>query len=522
MSGGPSWLDVALSRRSFLIGSTAWCTALSLAPRLDASTLRALSRQGDPFSLGVASGDPWPDSVVLWTRLAPQPLEGGGMPPAAVEVRWEIAEDQRFRRVVQRGRQWALPEWGHSVHVEATGLQPARWYWYRFMVGADTSPVGRTRTMPAANSTVERLAFAFASCQHYETGLYTAYSHLEQEDISLVFFLGDYIYEGPGRDEFVRKHHGLEINTLADYRNRYAQYKLDPRLQGAHAAFPWIVTWDDHEVDNNYAGDVQTEGHPKDVFLLRRAAAYQAYYEHMPLRAAAVPRGPWASLYRGFSCGSLADFSVLDTRQYRTDQPCGDGIKVPCDEALSSERTVLGADQETWLHTRLRQSKARWNIIPQQIMMGRVNQFGSGPARYSMDQWPGYEADRQALLRVFADNRPSNPVILSGDIHSSWVNNLQVNSQDERSPIVATEFVGTSISSDGDGTAVPNRIKTVLANNPFVQFYNGQRGYVTCDLTPDRLTVRYQGVDFVTKPGAPLATRATFVVEDGKAGANRD
>lgn len=517
-----NWLHTAVSRRSLLLGGMALCGGVvARQVPLDAAAVRALSRAGDPFALGVASGDPWPDSVVIWTRLAPEPLAGGGMPPTPVEVGWEIAEDERFRRVVQKGRTWAVPEWAHSVHVEVTGLKPARWYWYRFRVGAEVSPVGRTRTMPAAGAPVDRLRFAFASCQHYETGHYTAYSHMLREDLDLVLFLGDYIYEGPGRDDQVRKHVGPELMTVEHYRNRLAQYRSDPRLMATHAAFPWIVTWDDHEVDNNYANDVQEAGMPREEFLLRRAAAYQAYYEHMPLRRTAVPRGPHMALYRGFSFGNLADFSVLDTRQYRTDQPCGDGTKAPCDATFDPAATLMGRDQERWLHDRLSASPARWNIIPQQIMVARVNQSPTEEDRYSMDQWPGYEAERRRLLQLLADRRPSNPIVLTGDIHSSWVNDLQVNSEDPKSPAVGTEFVGTSISSAGDGTAMPDRLKTVMANNPFIKFYNGQRGYVSCDVTPSRMTAKYQGVDFVSKPGAPLATRATFVVEDGKPGAQR-
>jgi alkaline phosphatase D len=443
------------------------------------------------------------------------------MPAAPVEVRWELASDERFRRVVRRGTTMAVPEWGHSVHVEVDGLPSDRWFWYRFRVGGDVSPVGRTRTLPAAGASVDRMRFAFASCQHYETGLYTAYSHMVREDLDLVFFLGDYIYEGPGRDNQLRKHVGPEIMTIDHYRNRIAQYRSDPRLMAAHAAFPWVLTWDDHEVDNNYANDIQEAGMPREEFLLRRAAAYQAYYEHMPLRRTSVPKGPHMALYRGFEYGSLASCFVLDTRQYRTDQPCGDGTKVPCEATMDPNATLLGKEQERWLHDGLDRSTSTWNILPQQIMMARMNQAPDGEPRYSMDQWPGYEAERQRLLQFFATRRPSNPIVLTGDIHSSWVNNLQVNSADEKSPVVATEFVGTSITSGGDGTAMTERMKTVMANNPFLKFYNGQRGYVSCEVTPSQMRAKYQGVDYVSKPGAPLVTRATFVVENGQPGANK-
>ena len=299
-------------RRAFLIGGLAIVGAGALSrvqarPRWDAS----------PFSLGVASGDPSPDGVVLWTRLAPDPLNGGGMPPAPVTVRWEVAEDEAMRRVVKQGQATAVAEWAHTVHVEVDGLAPARVYWYRFHAGDATSRVGRTRTLPRAADEVDRLRFAFASCQHYEAGFFTAYRYLATEDLDLVFHLGDYTYEGPGRDGQTRKHRGLELATLDDYRNRYAQYKLDPDLQNAHAAFPWIVTPDDHEVDNNYADAISENNDPRDAFLKRRAGAYQAYYEHMPLRRRSIPSGPNIQLYRPFTYGQLASFFVLDTRQYR-------------------------------------------------------------------------------------------------------------------------------------------------------------------------------------------------------------
>lgn len=514
-----TWLDTAITRRSLLLGSMALC-GLPVAARrtLSASALRL---QTDPFTLGVASGDPTPDGVVLWTRLAPAPLAGGGMPLAAVEVTWELAADDRFRRILRRGRTMAVPEWGHSVHVEVDGLPSDRWFWYRFRVGGDVSPIGRTRTLPAAGAHVDRVRFAFASCQHYETGLYTAYSHMTREDLDLVFFLGDYIYEGPGRDNLVRKHVGPELMTLEDYRNRLAQYKTDPRLQDAHAAFPWFITWDDHEVDNNYANDIQEAGMPREEFLLRRAAAYQAFYEHMPLRRTAVPRGPDMQVYRGFDYGTLISGSILDTRQYRTDQPCGDGTKPVCPGTLDPAGTALGRTQERWLHDRLAHSTGRWNVIPQQIMLALVDQSTVDEPRYSMDQWPGYEAERRRLLQFLADRKPSNPIVLTGDIHSNWVNHLQVDERDERSPVVATEFVCTSISSGSDGVDQTTRTPRMLARSPFVKFYNGQRGYVTCEVTPDRLTAHYRVVPFVQKPGAPITTRASFIVDNGVPGVNR-
>ena len=290
-----------------------------------------------PFSLGVASGDPLPDGIVLWTRLAPKPLEGGGMPTAIVEVDWEIARDARFQAIAQKGTTLARPELGHSVHVEVGGLEPGRDYWYRFRAGDEISQIGRTRTAPPAGAAVDRLRFAVCGCNHYETGYFTAFRRIAEEQFDFVFHTGDYIYEGRadgGRSDRVRQHNGQEIYTLVDYRNRYALYKTDRDLIAAHASAPWIMSWDDHEVDNNYAGDFDENGTPPEIFVLRRAAAYQAYYETMPLRASAMPSGSHMRLYRRLQFGNLIDLSVLDTRQWRSDQACGDGSHTDCAEAL--------------------------------------------------------------------------------------------------------------------------------------------------------------------------------------------
>jgi alkaline phosphatase D len=474
-----------------------------------------------PFSLGVASGDPAPDGVVLWTRLAPDPLAGGGMRPEPVSVTWEVAADDTMRNVVRQGRATAMPDWAHAVHVEVEGLEPNRMYWYRFHAADATSPLGRTRTLPRGGADVNRLRFAFASCQHYETGYFTAYRHMAAEDLDVVFHLGDYIYETAGRDNLTRRHQGLELSTLQDYRNRYAQYHLDPDLQAAHAAFPWIVTPDDHEVDNNWAGDISEQNDPRDAFLARRAAAYQAYYEHMPLRRRSIPTGPSMQLYRHFTYGKLASFFVLDTRQFRTDQPCMDGLKAACPGMADPRATLLGAAQERWLLDGIDRSKGRWNVLPQQVMMAKVDQTPGPEERFSMDQWSAYDAGRTRLLEFFAARRAANPIVLTGDIHSNWVNDLKVDFRDAKAPVVATEFVGTSITSGGDGVDLPERLTGVLAENPFVKFYNGQRGYVSCSVTPQAWHADYQVLDSVTKKDAPRRTRASFVVTDGRPGAQR-
>lgn len=506
-----------LDRRRFLATSTAWAAATIWAGRANGITLKNPPLGGYPFTLGIASGDPSPDGMVLWTRLAPKPLEGGGMPATNVAVEWVIAEDEKLSKIVQQDTATATPEWGHSVHVEVAGLKPDRWYFYQFRVGSDVSPVGRTRTMPLAESTPEKLKFAFASCQHFESGLYTAYEHMLRDDLDLVVHLGDYIYEGPGTTKGVRRHVGPLLKTLDNYRNRHAQYKSDEALQAMHAAAPWLVTWDDHEFENNYAGSIsQHKDAVVEDFLKQRALAYQAYYEHMPLRRSSLPKGADMILYRTSSFGRLAEFQVLDTRQYRSDQPCGDGRKAPCAESLAETQTILGEEQEAWLCKQLKASPATWNVLAQQVMVGRVDRV-AGPAEgYSMDQWPGYEANRQRLIKYLHDEKIANPVILTGDIHVNFANNIELAGPGDKLIPVATELVGTSLSSGGNGLREPKDHAATLAENPFVKFYNSERGYVRCTVTPREWKSDYQVLDYVVKPGSPIHTRASFVTEAGK------
>jgi alkaline phosphatase D len=512
-----------VSRRLFL----AYGAALSSIPLLGRATRaeRSTSFASNPFSLGVASGDPAADGMVLWTRLAPRPLDpDGGMPAEPVGVRWEIAEDETFSTVLRQGTASAAPELAHSVHVELAGLAPDRWYFYRFHAGDATSPVGRTRTLPARDAAAQQLKFAFASCQHYETGLFTAYQYMAQDDLDLVFHLGDYIYEDGGRDGHVRRHANAEIIELGDYRVRYSQYRSDPLLQAMHAQCPWLVTWDDHEVDNNYAGSISEKPDVSpEQLLARRAAAYQAYYEMMPLRARSLPRGPDMQLYRRGSFGKLAEFFVLDTRQYRCDQP-NDAKRSPLDETtMLPGNSLLGAAQREWLQSGLVDSPGTWNILAQQVMMGLVGfrNREAKPLVFSMDQWPSAALERIQLVQMMADRRVSNPVVLTGDIHSNWVNNLRVDDRRPETPVVATEFAGTSISSGGNGADRIRSHDELLADNPCVQFHNAERGYCRCTVTPGQWTSEYIVIDDITRPGGKATKRAAFVVEAGRPGAQR-
>ena len=490
---------------------------------------RAFATSGfaaDPFALGVASGCPEHDSVVLWTRLAPMPQRpDGGLDPQPVAVRWEVAEDEGFTRVVRSGETAALPERAHAVHVEADGLAPSRWYWYRFVAGtagqSARSPAGRTRTAPAPGAPAQRLAFAFASCQHYERGFYAAWRHLVDESPELIVHLGDYIYESNLRRDPVRRHWNEEPTTLEGYRLRHAQYRTDPDLQRAHAAAPWLVTWDDHEVDNDYADDRAQDLAPG--FLARRAAAYRAYFEHMPLRALAAPAGPDMRLFGRWRFGDLAQFHLLDCRQYRSHQACprpgrgGSNVVVDCAELAEPQRTMLGAAQERWLDLELRASRARWNVLAQSTLFARFDLDPGPGTRYWTDGWSGYPAAADRLVRSIVDSRASNPLLIGGDVHTHYVANVLSDFGDPRSKVVATEFCGTSITSPGQPQV---RVDVARMDNPHLLLGDGtRRGYVSVVLEPDRCTAHLRVIDDPRDPNTPLATRASFVVESGRPGA---
>ena len=475
----------------------------------------------DPFQLGVASGDPTPTGGVLWTRLAPRPQEpDGGLEGDRIVVTWQVADDEAFARVVQQGRVTAAPELGYSVHVDLEGLAPDRWYFYRFTAGGATSPVGRFRTTPAAGASTP-LRFAFASCQHWEQGLYTAYEHMVHEPLDVVAHLGDYIYEYGKNPSATRTHASHEVRTLDEYRARYAQYKSDPALKAAHTLCPWILIWDDHEVDNNYAGSIGQElFESEEQMRQRRAAAYQAWWEHQPVR---VPRvRSWADLNitRTIDWGGLASFHMLDERQYRSDQACGDGNKVvPCGDWNSPSRTMLGAAQEKWITNGLAASRAHWQVLANGVMMAPLDLAPGPETRLSMDQWAGYPVARDRLLRAVADHAPNRAVVITGDIHANFVNELHSDFSRPDRPVIAAELVGTSISSGGDGAERgPMMTDAVMGGNPHIKWQNSRRGYVSCTLTAESCTAEYRTVAYVSRPGAPVETPARFKVTHGKAG----
>ena len=523
-----------LNRRTLLIAGGLATAAAVVTPRSAAHAAPGTVRRvlpADPFTLGVASGDPDHDGFVLWTRLALNPLaeDGlGGMPGRTVPVHWEVSTDERFRRIDRRGTAEARPETAHSVHVELNGLSPGRDYWYRFRADSHVSPVGRARTAPDPAVLGPELTMAFASCAQFEHGYFTAYRRMAEEHPDLILHLGDYQYEykkgaynSPGGN--VRDHEGPETATLAGYRQRYAQYKSDRDLQAAHEAAPWLVVFDDHEIENNWAGDVPEEGSGTpsyDAFRARRAAAFQAYYENMPLRRRSLPEGPDMQLYRRVQWGRIATFHMLDTRQFRDDQGCGDGYK-DCPGAADPKRSITGDAQERWLLDGFRGSRARWDVLGQQVFFAQRDNDEGPVKKTSMDGWDGYVASRDRITRGWLDAGVRNPVVLTGDVHAHWASDLKADYDDPDSPAVGSELVCTSISSTGDGQDSDPADHPFLKINPHLRFYSDQRGYVITKIGKDEMRADFKTLPAVRTPGAEASTKATFVIEDRVPGVNQ-
>ena len=548
-----------VERRLFLQRAAA-AAATTTLPRWAWSRPPALTTT--PFALGVASGDPLHDGMVLWTRLL---LTDPAHRQSAHTVRWEVAHDPRFQRIVRRGQSVALPELGHSVHTELQGLAPDRWYFYRFMLGDAVSPAGRTRTAPAPSDMPSALRVAFASCQRWEHGHYAAWRHLAADQPDLVLFLGDYIYEypTPRNTAGLARTHTLGLaTTLADYRDRYALHKSDTALQQAHAACPWAVTWDDHEVQNDYAGLLGREererpegregpeggrnGHSSDAFFAQRSAAYQAFYENMPLRAsslgAQLGTGNFGQLqvYRRLRWGRLAHLHLLDARQSRSWQACRvDGASgasavrpEQCPELAAPHRSLLGTEQERWLSEGLADDAAtrgttRWTVLAQQTLFS-ARHYPSGVV--STDSWGGYPAARARLLAAVAGHAPRNTVLLGGDIHQNYVCRVHAPASSHAlgSPggsgapgapgaVLASEFCGTSISSRSG--AAQDKVDAVARHNPHVLLARSDlRGYGLADITPALWTTSLRVIADPLQADSPVSTLARFVVEDGRPG----
>ncbi|MEO7887657.1 MAG: alkaline phosphatase D family protein [Polaromonas sp.] len=517
-------------QRRELLQSLAIASAGAFLPRSATAQVR-LSE--NPFTLGVASGSPTHDSVVIWTRLVLDAADPLRLQQKPVAVRWELAHDENFSRIVQTGQTQAVGALAHSVHAEVQGLEPDRWYFYRFITGGAASPVGRTRTFPAPDAVVARLRLAYASCQRWEHGYYSAYRHMRDENLDVVLFLGDYIYEYPNAGQAVRVPTGGWVVTLDDYRQRYALHKSDADLQAMHAACPWVVTWDDHEVQNDYAGAAPgNSGPPVPDFSARRAAAYQAFYEHMPVRASVLTRavaglasGAEMRIYQRVPYGQLASLYMLDARQYKDAQACtrdgkpGSSTLNPASCATWNDpaRSMLGLQQENWLDTEWGKAATKersWNLVGQQSLFGQRD-FRSGPGQVLWnDGWDGYSAARTRFTNSLRKHALANPVLLGGDVHENWVGHIKADYADAASPSLGTEFCGTSLTSRSAGNA---KIPAILAENPHFVFADSERrGYGVVELTPRKLTGTLRVVDDVTRADSGVQTLAQFSVQAGR------
>ncbi len=520
-----------INRRHFLVHLSRLAGLASLT-----ASLPGLSKLPDhryPFSLGVASGAPLPTGVMLWSRLISEPNAEHAFSIHPITVRWEVARDEQFKYIAAKGNATAVPELAHSLHVDVEGLEPDRWYWYRFMLGDAVSPIGRTRTAPAVQTMSSSLRFAFASCQHWEFGHYAAHRHIAAANPDLIAFLGDYIYEwGPydlAHPQAPRQRSNESV-TLTQYRARYAQYKSDPDLQAAHQIAPWIVTWDDHEVANDYGKD-RDERLDAD-FMKRRAAAYQAFYEHMPVRLFSPRTKGFAQMriYARYDWGRLARFHVLDSRQYRSHQACpvpgrgGSGsVTGQCSERWTRQRTLLGTEQEAWLEQGFASSQAKWNILAQQTLMAQHSQLPRRQlqgGRFWTDGWDGYPAARQRLFEDVQRYRPANPIVISGDVHAFYAADLKPDFIKETSvdnPVIATEFCGTSVTSN---SRPQSRTDRYVADNPHIRYgRSDRRGFAMVKITPSALHVDFVGLDNVLRADSKASVLASFTVEDGKPGA---
>ncbi|MEE4022339.1 alkaline phosphatase D family protein [Gordonia sp. PKS22-38] len=512
-------IRVGITRRRFLSWTGA-AAALAFTPGLLADTTAssgAMRPGGDLFGLGVASGDPLPDGVILWTRLAPNPLaRGSGMGPDIIDVDWEVADDESMRRIVRKGRTRATPAAGHSVHVDVRGLAPAREYFYRFTAGGARSSIGRTVTAPVG--TASSMTFAHASCQSWADGFYVAYADMAAHAPDVVFHLGDYIYEKPihrggGARETAEMPESAarECLDLDDYRDRYALYKLDPHLQDIHRTSPFVCAFDDHEVDNNWAATIPEDGMPVPDFLVRRAHALRAWWENTPVRL--TPRAPGADIraYRRFRYGTLAEFNVLDTRSHRTDQPNGDGDTAQNTATADRRHTILGSTQERWLLDGFGRSPARWNVLAHQTTIADLARDDDGVRAVSMDGWSGYEASRKRVLEGARDRGVSNLVSVVGDIHRNVVADLRTTYRYE-SPTLGVEVAATSIASGGDGEDSDRSDRALKAASPHVRFGNAQRGYVLNRVRPDRWEAEFRVADSIRSPDESLHTRAVVTI----------
>ena len=545
--------SIEIDRRSLLVAGAAGAGTVALGVGLPDAAEAAGNRY---FKHGVASGDPHPRSVILWTRVTPTPAAtpGSGKGPRA-RVRWQVATDRRFRNVVSSGSFTTGPARDHTVKLEAGGLRPRTTYYYRFLYNGVASRVGRTRTAPAPGSTPRHLRFGVVSCANLQAGWFSAYRHLaRRDDLDAVLHLGDYLYEyapgeyGYGFDNVAIRPHrpAREMVSLADYRQRHAQYRRDADLQELHATAPFIVTWDDHETTND-AWSEGAENHQPDEgdYRERRRRAYRAYDEWMPVRmGSTADLGDGTKLFRRLRFGTLAELSMLDLRTYRDEQVQHPASPAPWPDGQVSDpdRTITGNRQMEWLKQSLAEDRAQWKLVGNPVMIapvvfpslpkdvtGAINDVtGLLPEDglpYNVDQWDGYTADRRELFGHLADQGVHNTVFLTGDIHSGWACDLPLDAGTyplETGRSVGTEFVCTSITSNNlkDITGNPSRSSSIVveegikANNRHIKYLNfDDHGFSVLDITSKRAQMDYYVIGDRADRNAGVAWTASWATD---------
>ena len=514
-----------MQRRDFHRHLSRSALALALAPwqQVLAAPDTARVWRHSPFALGVASGRPQSDAIMLWTRLLIHDDDRQAVGADPVRVTVEVFADDQLKRRIYQGEVITDATRGHAVHAPVRGLQPDRHYWYRFRQGDALSAVGHTRTLPGPNAEVSSLRLALASCQHYEQGQYVAHDEIARQSLDLVLFVGDYIYESSNPQYAVRSHGSDEPKTLAQYRARYELYKRDPALQAAHAAHPWVLMWDDHEVVNDYANDQDRQYTPVAEFLQRRAAAYQAYFEHQPLWLGPQAQRPTElRLYDQLAWGKLAELWTLDCRQYRSAQACRDPVRgggrmvVQCDELTRPDRTMLGQTQERWLEQGLQRSTRTWKLLAQATQISSTGVNTPAGRSHWNDAWDGYPEARRRLLQAIVDAKQRNVVTLGGDVHMNVAAQLRLQPNDNQSPIIASEFVTTSITSRGMGDKV---LSVIRDNNPdLLHARADERGFALLHVTPEQVRCDFRTTPFPAGSVPGFKTQASFVVRRDEAG----
>ncbi|MFT5132440.1 MAG: alkaline phosphatase D [Gammaproteobacteria bacterium] len=503
-----------MKRREFLIRSSMGLSALQLAGPVSARPVFSAS----PFSLGIASGDVTDSSVVLWTRLAPAPLEmDGGIGQFTIPVSWTLAQDPAMKNIIQRGESHAAPQLAHSVHVDIEGLTSNAEYWYQFSAGNYQSEVGRTRTLPAINEDIDSIRFITASCQNYSHGYFIAYEHMVADKPDFIIHLGDYIYDTSFGETFRQHETEKAPVSLADYRRRHALYKTDKHLQHAHAQIPFFTTIDNHDA---------IEDRDPDKFA-QRAAAYQAWYEHMPVRGYGAIGDNRFDLQRKISLGDLVQISLLDSRQFRDKKDlCRDSMdpnygfgnyRERCSDLISEDRSMLGLAQERWLEDSLLQNKAAWNVIASPGPFLPFRYYVDGKELSYIGAWDAYPANRQRIADTLNATKSGHPIILSGDVHSFWaVDGQLIKDQAERLSVV--EFVTSSITANWP-LPLAKPVTDNLTNNPQVKFYEpDKRGYLLHEVNSTEWKTTARAMRDVRDEQSQAFSLASFLVNNGKAG----